>query len=1562
MVLLWRDDAGDAGPSPFIFNGASDSDVTKFLFVYENVVMRGKSEEDKAGSILCHLEGAAFDFYYETYSRDGGLSEAAGDWKEVKKALADRFVVTARPEEEIQKAIACRLEVDALLPSLEQMEKLYEKAGFNEEAKYGLLRNAVMGHLEVAQFAILRSPTTYDELKKTVKDFAVGRDAFRAARASSSVNDQTPKKVLQRPDAGPKQEKLESKVDELATQLAELSLMMKKKQQTPAESGPTWTCSFCKEPGHSASRCRSNPHRDTRCPNCGKIGHSGETCWSRAEPKKGSQSAGAGGKPNADDHDGSKQVTFVTESTAGEVVAATKRSAEGEALPKQMRTGEEIAVPRLLNPAPVAPTGIPVQPQEPMIRRPGRKKKRNIAKKASLEEHVRKYNVVSELANAPSGLTFGQLVRGDAESARKEINRLLTKKVRRGRGFAGHAETRPRRLRLVTVQVYGSDAQALLDSGAVPNIVSPQLVKRLSLTPEATTKHITVANGKNASCIGALHQIPVSFGGLVSKMDFLVVSGAPYDVIIGLPSLEELQTCMDLGQQHVEVTVDDQKARLGLEMDDGRKLVDSSTESEDFTSDSDAIPEDSTEEDEFVLALHEQAPFEPDLALEGDGSNEEDPYVGVPELVELDEEEPESDSEDEEEDDAEEEQDSLLRSKLCHIMKEEADRIVESIKARGIAAWSLDDLRPSDVPVSHSFELVDPTPISHSARRLPPPKHNEVVREELEKMEKAGIITPSVSAWSFPVVIATKKDGKPRFCVDYRLLNKVMKADKWPLPKMEEIFDDLEGNKVFTTLDLFSGYWQVRMAAHCKEKTTFVCRYGTFQFEVMPFGLMNAPSTFQRMMDGIFRGLPFLRVYLDDVVVFSNSLSSHADHLLQVFGLIADNGLKLKIAKCAFAQSQTRLLGHVISGAGIKVDPEKITIILNTPELRNVTELRSFLGLAGYYRRFIPKFAEVSASLHAATSSKLKFQFSDEMREAFVELKEKLTSPPLLALPDFDEPFVVETGASSIAVGAVLPQKKEDGKIHPIQYASRTMTSTEKNYSACEREALAVIFALKKFRVYLLSTQKFTLITDHQALQYAFKKKYIHGRLARWLDFLAEYEFEIRYRAGGKNGAADFLSRLREGEPNTSEPDDGDLICNAHDADRKQLEDLEPHLRDTYLYLEGEEMEDQDADQRRRVRKNAKRFLSWNGNLFRRTKGGIRFIPPRSARVQILRMLHDNIGHWDVTTTKQFVLDRYWWPAVYRDIYDYVRGCQGCQKASSIPRYTHTAIIPLSSLFETFSIDFAGPLPKTKNGKQYILIAVEHLTGWPLAWATETATAAEVVKFVKEEIIHSFGPPRTIVSDNATCFSAATLKNFIRNHDISWKPVLAYAPMSNGKAERMVGTLKRAIRKTLLGNGAPGAEWEQELNQVLYGYRRRRMADGYSPFELMYGVGPRSQPGPELDPIPKGGVHARELELLAALAYRATRVARQKKKEERLPKAASSRRFNVGDQVLVERGAALGALQKWPLGISKFYGPCRVVKARHPRYTLISPGARYSRRDIHAGRLIPFIQKPAHLQ
>ena len=388
------------------------------------------------------------------------------------------------------------------------------------------------------------------------------------------------------------------------------------------------------------------------------------------------------------------------------------------------------------------------------------------------------------------------------------------------------------------------------------------------------------------------------------------------------------------------------------------------------------------------------------------------------------------------------------------------------------------------------------------------------------------------------------------------------------------------------------------------------------------------------------------------------------------------------------------------------------------------------------------------------------------------------------------------------------------------------------------------------------------------------------------------------------------------------------------------------------------EMTERDARRLRLNRRNAKRFMVCHDGLFRRTNSGLRAIPPLEARGRIIRAFHDEIGYWDLETTKRFVLDRYWWPTVHQDVNGYVRGCDGCQKARQIPGYKNTLRFPMTSLFHTYSVDFAGLLPRTPTGNKCVLVAIEHLTGWPIARATESSTAEEVLRFMKEEMIYCFGLPRGVVSDNATCFKASVLDAFMARNGINWKTVLAYAPMSNGRAERMVGTLKRAIHRVILGSTPGRTNWDQALLKVLYGYRRRKMVVGLSPFELLYGVLPRMEPGDKEPLFGISEVRHREMELLHSRAMQAMRITGRGATPLTDGRETS---FNVGEEVLVVKRAALGNMQKWPIALSKFYGPCRVVRARHPRYTLVSPHQRYSKRDIHARRLVLYKRPPAHL-
>ena len=391
-----------------------------------------------------------------------------------------------------------------------------------------------------------------------------------------------------------------------------------------------------------------------------------------------------------------------------------------------------------------------------------------------------------------------------------------------------------------------------------------------------------------------------------------------------------------------------------------------------------------------------------------------------------------------------------------------------------------------------------------------------------------GVIVPSSSPWASPIVLVRKPDGSPRLCVDYRRLNFVTEKDVFPLPRIADLLDRLGEAGVYSTLDLASGYWQIAMEKKSQPKTAFATYDGLYEFTKMPFGLTNAPATFQRVMQLVVAGLDgFCSVYLDDIVVFSRDINEHLEHLGQIFERLRQAGFKLRPKKCFFGKKEVRYLGHVISASGIATDGGKTRAVKEFPVPKNVKDLRSFLGLASYYRRFMQNFSRIAEPLYTLLRKGVEFEWNEERQKALDALKERLTTAPVLSYPDFTQPFILETDASYAGLGAVLTQEKmEKGHLRsrPIAYASRSLTPAERHYGVTELEALAVVWALRHYRVYCLG-YKTIVYTDHSALKSLLSSPNPSGKLARWGMTIQEIEPEIRYRPGRLNERADALSR-----------------------------------------------------------------------------------------------------------------------------------------------------------------------------------------------------------------------------------------------------------------------------------------------------------------------------------------------------------------------------------------------------------------------------------------------------
>ncbi|KAK9160947.1 hypothetical protein Syun_007288 [Stephania yunnanensis] len=438
------------------------------------------------------------------------------------------------------------------------------------------------------------------------------------------------------------------------------------------------------------------------------------------------------------------------------------------------------------------------------------------------------------------------------------------------------------------------------------------------------------------------------------------------------------------------------------------------------------------------------------------------------------------------------------------------------------------DVFPDDLPglpppraIEFIIELIPGTQLIASRPYRMLPSEHEEVRRQLDDLLEKGFIHPNMSPWGAPVLFVKKKDGSMRMCIDYRKLNQVTVKNRYPLPRIDDLFDHLTGAKFFSKIDLRSGYHQLKIREEDVKKTSFSTRYGLFEFTVMPFGLTNAPTIFMDLMHRVLR--PYLDryviVFIDDILIYSKTREEHARHLRAVLTTLREHRLYAKFSKCDFWLSAIRFLGHVISDQGISVDSEKIRAIIDWRTPESAFDIRSFLGLAGYYRGFVQGFSSIAAPMTRLTKKDVKFDWSEECEQALWELKRRLTSAPVLTLPEPGKSLSVYTDASGIGLGCVLMQ---EGR--PVAYLSRRLRPHEVNYPVHDLELAAVVFALKAWRHYLYG-ERFVLYTDHQSLRYIFTQRDLNMRQRRWLELLKDYDFTIEYHPGKANVVADALSR-----------------------------------------------------------------------------------------------------------------------------------------------------------------------------------------------------------------------------------------------------------------------------------------------------------------------------------------------------------------------------------------------------------------------------------------------------
>ena len=868
--------------------------------------------------------------------------------------------------------------------------------------------------------------------------------------------------------------------------------------------------------------------------------------------------------------------------------------------------------------------------------------------------------------------------------------------------------------------------------------------------------------------------------------------------------------------------------------------------------------------------------------------------------------------------------------------------------------------------VEHHIDTGDSRPIYRQPYRVSPAVRNSI-DHHVQQMLDQGIIQPSVSPWAAPVVLVRKKDGTERFCVDYRQLNKVTKRDSHPIPHIQDTLDCLHGTSYFSCLDLRSGYWQVEVDDDSKPKTAFATHSGLYEFRRMPFGLANAPSTFQRLMHAVLRGLQYqiCLVYLDDIIVYSRSFADHINHLNDVFSRLRSANVKLKPSKCSFARSSVEYLGHVVSRDGIRPDPSKIAAVATFPVPRCVRDVRSFLGLANYYRRFIHNFASIASPLHMLTHKNVRFHWDDSSDKAFHTLKSCLTSAPILAYPDFSLPFELNTDASSTGIGFALCQT-QDGQRRAIAYGGRDLNTAERNYSTTEREALAIVEGIKKFRNYLYD-RKFVLHTDHHALRWLMSLKDPSGRLARWSLLLQQYDFTIEYQPGKQNSDADALSRRPYGTQFHVSAYDlpGVPIGRIRDLQRQDAE-----LSDLITFLETDELPSNNNRARSLVLYRDRFYLDDNGLLFslwiptKRTQRDVclQLVIPDALKNEVLVWAHDDVtaGHLGTQKTYGKIRNRYYWRNMFRDIDKWCKSCVDCAMKKS-PRNTHKAPllpIPVENAFDRLAVDCLGPFPLSNAGNRYVVVFTEYLTRWPEAFAVPNTDARTIARLLVNHIVLTHGAPRTLLSDRGKNFLSSLVRSVCELLNTKKVNTTAYHPQTDGLVERFNHTLCQSVSMYV---SRDQKDWDTHLPAILFGFRvSPHQTTGDSPFYLLYGREPRLPVDVSLLPPSQVSNSVREhrarivqtIEEAHAIARENTQRTQQNMKD-RYDRSARDPKFMLGDRVWVytpktQKGLSRKLMHHW-------HGPFRIVEKCSPvHFKLQTCDNRLVSITVHANRMKPY--------
>ena len=731
----------------------------------------------------------------------------------------------------------------------------------------------------------------------------------------------------------------------------------------------------------------------------------------------------------------------------------------------------------------------------------------------------------------------------------------------------------------------------------------------------------------------------------------------------------------------------------------------------------------------------------------------------------------------------------------------------------------------------HDIEVYRKRPVYSRPYKIPHAIEAEVESKILQLVEN-GILKECSSPWNFPLIPIRKKTGDIRLCVDFRRLNEITVKKVFPLPDHQQIIDCLEGAKYFSTLDLSQGYYQISVDEADQSKCAFTTKSGQYCFTRMAFGLTNAPCSFQRALNSVMRSVNWKKcvIFMDDILIFGRTIKEHNEHLESVLELLRNGNLKAMPTKCDFLKKEVRFLGHIISQQGVKTDPNKIQAMQNMKDPTNAKQLRKFLGSCSYYRRFVKDFSRIAYPLYELTSPKKDFKWTEEHKKAFRELKEKMSSPPVLSFPAKKGKFILYTDASDYAIGSVLCQI-QDNIERVIAYGSRKLAASEINYSVTKKELLAMVVFTRQFKHYLWGVE-FEIRTDHKSLQYVLRgKNDTSSQFCRWRAELEMYNFQIKYIKGTDNVIADVMSRLPETSIETNY--EIDITENLYDD----------HIRTVMKLLQQKRLNEKNPKEL--LNKNFEAKILWARReelLIRDSKLYLmksneceRYVVPTKDREQTVRTYHENHSHIGIQKTLSMLKTRFFWPRMEETVNIIINSCRACSfnKQKMTRDKAPLVSTQVGEPFERIAMDLTGPFQLTTTGNRYILGIIDHFTKMCMLIPIRNGEAKTVCKAFFESWVSLFGAPVEIISDNGSSFKNNLKTEFAKLLGIKEIFSMPYYPQANGLVERLFRTAKTMIKTTVNDNKK---EWDEVLPVVNMALMNSvAQSTKYAPYEVIFG-------------------------------------------------------------------------------------------------------------------------------